>query len=230
MSTKSKKRSGPAYRRQPVVGFVCEGSTDIVVLRAVTEAILGPIDPRALRPLVDEMDRQQAGTRTGWSEVRAWCQSTADFADLFLPDIGDPLDLLVIAIDLDIAIDAGVEKEPENLSTYDAKSLCDIIKSWLPAPLPGAVVIAIPVTAIEAWILAALFPKQRHPEFVKEPAASLVQKGKMEMGRNGPWKRVAEYKEFAALVAAKLKRVRAACGEADRFSKKVERVRRNIAA
>lgn len=227
---KSNARPIRARRRQPVVGFVCEGSTDIVVLRAVVEALLGPIDQRALRPLVDEMDRQQPGSKAGWSEVRAWCRSTQDLSDLFHPDVGEPLDLLVLALDLDIAIDAGVEKPPENLSSYDAKSLCAIIKGWLPAPLPAGVVIAIPVSAIEAWVLAALYPKQRRPELVSNPAELLVEKRRLAMGRNGPWKRVVEYRDFASVVAKRLNRVRSACKEANRFARKVEQIRASLAA
>jgi hypothetical protein len=40
-----------------VVGFVCEGSTDIVVLRRLVEATMGTVDARPLRPVTDELDR-----------------------------------------------------------------------------------------------------------------------------------------------------------------------------
>lgn len=213
-----KNRVGPPR----VVGFVCEGSTDIVVLRRTVEAVLGDIDPRELQPEVDELDRQRPGTPSGWSEVRAWCQRVESFADYFEPDVGDPLDLLVIALDLDIAIRAGLQKVPENLETYDAKALCDIVKSWLPPDLPSAVIVAIPVMAIEAWVLAALFQRLPDPELETAPAQILVNKKKIAMGRTGPWKRAAEYRPFAEAVVRKLKRVRKKCAAADRFVKKLE--------
>lgn len=221
MSKRSK--TAPTSRRF-VVGFVCEGSTDIVVLRRVVESVLGDIDPRPLQPETDALDRQVAGARAGWSEVRAWCERVDSLDEYFDPDVGEPLDLLVVAVDLDIAIRAGFTKRPSNLDAYDASELCKIIKSWLPTPLPGRVVIAIPVMATEAWVLAATFPRLRNLESIVDPAGALVDKGKIEMGRNGPWKRAKEYRGFADGVASKLKRVREACGEADRFVAKLERV------
>lgn len=219
-----RSNQSPPSNRRFVVGFVCEGSTDIVVLRRVVEAVLGDIDPRPLQPETDAFDRQVLGARAGWSEVRAWCERLSSLDEYFDPDVGDALDLLVIAIDLDIAVRAGLTKPPENLSAYDATELCKIIKSWLPKPLPGRVVIAIPVMATEAWVLAATFPRLRSPESESDPAGVLVTKGKIEMGRNGPWKRVKEYRVFAEVIASKLKRVREACGEADRFVTKLEGV------
>jgi len=227
VSRRSKK--DPSSNRRLVVGFVCEGSTDIVVLRRVVESVLGDIDQRNLQPETDALDRQVVGTRAGWSEVRAWCERVASLDEYFDPDVGEPLDLLVVAVDLDIAINAGLTKRPSNLSAYDASELCKVIKSWLPTPLPGRVVIVIPVMATEAWVLAATFPRLQNLQSIVDPASVLVGKGKIEMGRNGPWKRVKEYRGFADMVASKLKRVRAACGEADRFVTKLERVATSLA-
>lgn len=222
-SSRSKVRRPTKTPERPrVVGLVCEGSTDVVVLRAVIESVLGEVDVRVLVPLVDELDRQLPGTSSGWSQVRAWCERSSELEELFTPEIGDPLELLVIAIDLDIAIRAGLEKSPENLSGYDAKGLCDLVKGWLPERLPPRVIIAIPVMSIEAWVLGALFPRLPHPEHQQDPAGVLVEKGKIEMGRSGPWKRVAEYRSFAVAVRRNLKAVRRACAEADRFAKKLE--------
>jgi hypothetical protein len=218
MSKRSK-----ASTRELVVGFVCEGSTDVVVLRRFVEAVLGgEIDARTLQPETDELDRQLVGGRAGWSEVRAWCERLNSFDEYFDPDIGDPIDVLVIALDLDIAIRAGITKRPENLSAYDAAQLCKVVKGWLPGKIPGRVVIAIHVMSIEAWVLAALFPRMKQLEAIADPAAILVERRKIEMGRNGPWKRVAEYRGFAESVARRAKHVRDVCGEADRFAIKLE--------
>lgn len=217
-----RSRNEPSPRRRPVVGFVCEGSTDIVVLRRVVESVVGEIDPRPLQPVTDALDRQLAGGRSGWSEVRAWCQRVGSLDEYFDPDVGEPFDLLVISIDLDIAIKAGLAKRPSNLTAYDATGLCKIIKTWLPTPLPGQVIIAIPVMATEAWVLAAMFPRLTNLESEQSPAGVLVTRGKIQMGRNGPWKRAIEYRGFAEVVAKKLKRVRAVCREANRFVHKLE--------
>lgn len=216
--------SGPT-KRTWVVGFVCEGSTDVVVLRALVEAVAGPIEARALQPATDELDRTLPGVAAGWSEVKAWCERLSSYEDYFHPPVGDPLDALVIALDLDIAVRAGLQQAPANLKAYDAKTLCKIVKSWLPKPLHGKVIIAIPVMSVEAWVLAALLPRFRRPEQELAPAGVLVAKRKMEMGSNGPWKRATEYREFAKVVASKRNRVEAACTEARRFVQKVERLR-----
>ncbi|HWO23365.1 MAG TPA: hypothetical protein VNO30_31710 [Kofleriaceae bacterium] len=186
--------------------------------------MLGEIDPRPLQPETDALDRQVAGGRSGWSEVRTWCQRVSSLDEYFDPDVGEPIDLLVVAVDLDIAIGAGVTKRPANLTAYDATELCKIIKSWLPEPLPGRVVIAIPVMSTEAWILAAMFPRLTNLEAEVSPANVLVEKGKIQMGRNGPWKRASEYRVFAEVVANRLKRVRAECREANRFVNKLEAI------
>jgi hypothetical protein len=212
-----------------VVGFVCEGSTDIVVARAVVESVLGEVERLHLQPQIDELDRQVPGQRSGWSEVKAWCERVTDLDDVMKPLVGDSLDLLVIAIDLDIAVHAGLVKAPANLSAYDAKALCDIVKSWLPSPLPQHVIIAIPVAAMEAWVVAALFPKRKgSPQNEQNPAAILVQKKKIEMGTNGPWKRASEYRIFAKHVITQLRHVRGACSEADRFVTKLHAFHRQV--
>lgn len=209
--------------RPLVVGFVCEGSTDIVVLRRIVAEVLGPIDSRTLQPRTDELDRTMPGTAAGWSEVKAWCERVQAFDEYFDPLIGDPFDILVLAIDLDVAVHAGLQKTPANLGSYDAKQLCNVVKSWLPEQLPGRLVIAIPVMSIEAWVLAALFPKRKvSPQHEMTPAQVLVDRKKIRMGKNGPWKRVVEYRGFAEVVATRLRRVRSVCSEADRFVKKVE--------
>lgn len=99
----------------------------------------------------------------------------------------------------------------------------------LASPLPGNVLIAIPVMATEAWVLAALFPRLRNLESETAPAQVLVDKGKIEMGRTGPWKRVKEYRVFADAVATRLKHVREACAEAARFVTKLERASATLA-
>ncbi len=209
-----------------VVGFVCEGSTDVVILRAIAEELLGPIDARSLQPETDALDRQQPGSAGGWSEVRKWCQCLSTWDELFDPLVGDALDLLVIALDLDVAVRAGVAKAPENLKAYDAKDLCNVVKGWLPPEVGGNVLIVVPVMSVEAWILAALFPRFSRPEHERSPVAVLVERKRLSMGDSGAWKRAADYRRFGATVRKKLKHVRAACGEAERFASKLNRFQR----
>ena len=202
---------------------MCEGSTDVVVLRRLAEEVLGSIDARTLQPETDELDRAVPNSPSGWSEVKVWCERLSSYQEYFDPLVGDAFDLVIVAIDLDIAVRTGLQKAPENLKAYDAKALCDVVKSWLPSPIDGRVLIAIPVMSVEAWILAALFPKAARPQLEPKPAEVLVDRKKISMGKRGPWKRVTEYRAFAVAVASKLKRVRDACSEADRFVRKLSR-------
>lgn len=220
----ARTKASRTHARPKVVGFVCEGSTDYVVLRAIAERVLGPIDARCLQPVVDALDRQARGGRGGWSEVRAWCEQQASLDGVFAPLVGDALDVLVIAIDLDIAVQAGLEKHPANLSAYDATALCATIKSWLPQPIDRRVIVAIPVMSTEAWVLASLYPKLKRPEAIAAPSEELVTRGKLQRASSGrPWKHVADYRPFATQLAGRLASGRARCGEADRFARKLER-------
>ena len=149
------------------------------------------------------------------------------------PDLGDPIDLLVIAIDVDIAIDAGISDPPMRVGFYETKRLREQMTAWLiqassRGSLPSAVVLSTPVMAIEAWIIAALFPKQRSPEKLQDPAEALVARKKLRRSvRDGKaWKEFHIYRDtFAPVVAKRLKRVRKACAEVERTLRAVEQRR-----
>lgn len=54
---------------------------------------------RCLQPALDESDRAKGPA--GWSQVKAWCEALADdLHDVLDPDLGDRIDLLVVAIDV----------------------------------------------------------------------------------------------------------------------------------
>jgi hypothetical protein len=105
------------------------------------------------------------------------------------------------------------------------------VESWLTsktrAKLPNAVVVSTPVMAIEAWIIAALFRKERSPENIADPAAFLVGKRRLrDSPRDGkPWKELRFYRDFAPIVAKRLNQVRKGCAEAERTSLAIERRR-----
>jgi hypothetical protein len=147
------------------------------------------------------------------------------------PDLGDPIDLLLVAIDVDIAVAAGMADPPRNVGPYETKRLRATVESWLMAgtrgKAPNAVVVSTPAMAIEAWIIAAIFRKERSPENITNPAAFLVDKGRLrESPRDGkPWKELRLYRDFAPIVARRLKQVRKGCAEAERTALAVERCR-----
>jgi len=217
-----------------VAALVCEGQTDIPIFRAAIQEVWpGLEEVRCLQPEVDEMDR--AKRPAGWTQVKAWCQEHAgDLEEVLDPDIGDRIDLLVIAMDVDIAIQAGIADPPVDVGAYESSRLRDTLASWLRTQtrthIPSAVVFSTPVMAIEAWIIAALFPKQKAPEQIVDPAAWLVTKAKLRTSAldGKPWKELHKYKAFAPVVASKLKRVRQVCSEAERTLHLVEQRRAQV--
>ena len=223
--------------RPRVAGIVCEGQTDVPVLEAMLAKLWPGIeDVRVLQPQLDSLGKLGQGARAGWSEVRAWCTQNAESLDELLdPDVGDPLDLLLIVVDLDIAIEAGIVNAPKEIGSYETRRLCDTIKSWLRvsghAKLPAEVVIVIPAMSIEAWIVAALFPKERSPEAIADPASMLVERKKLLASpRNGkPWKQLARYRQdFGGRVGSRLKAIRSVCPEAERACRKIEQRRDRV--
>jgi hypothetical protein len=214
-----------------VAALVCEGQTDVPVLRAVIQATWPEVDDvRCLQPELDEMERQKG--RAGWNQVKAWCERHSDRLDeVLVPDLGDPIDLLIIAVDMDIAIHAGIADPPKNPGVYESPRLRATMSGWLTSnPVgrpPSAIVLSTPVMAIETWIIAAVYPKQRSPERIADPASWLADKGKLRRSPRDqkPWKELHLYRTFGANVATKLKQVRKACTEADRTIKLIEQRR-----
>ena len=215
--------------------LVCEGPTDIPLLDALIRILWPEVDNvLRLQPEVDGLDKPLPGSLTGWSEVRAWCERNAPhLRSLLSGTIGDPIDLLVVALDVDIAIAAGIVDPPTKASPYEARRLCDTVKGWLRPPrtqnLPPELVIALPAMASEAWVVAALFPKEKRPEAVENPAELLVKKRKLSRKANGkPHKELHKYQAFGDHVAARLGSVRARCPECERLCVKIEHLRDRV--
>jgi hypothetical protein len=156
-----------------IAAIVCEGQTDVPILRAALQEVWPGLDDiRCLQPELDESDRAKGPA--GWSLVKAWCEANAgNLDDVLEPAVGDPIDLLVIAIDVDIAIQAGIENPPREIGLYETKRLRDTLNGWLKTKtrrnLPTAVLLSTPVMAIEAWIIAAMFPRENTPEQIADP-------------------------------------------------------------
>ena len=132
-------------------------------------------------------------------------------------------------MDVDIAVAAGIEDPPTEVHPYDAQRLCRTVKAWLgdqARRLPRELVIALPSMSIEAWVIAGLFPRESSPEQVRDPARYLARKRRLELGENDrPIKPSQTYENFGVQVAAHLAKVRTRCPEADRFCRKVIRIK-----
>ncbi len=220
--------------RSRVAALVREGQTDVPILRAMIYEVWPEVgDVRCLQPELDEMDRAKGPA--GWSQVKTWCETHAGrLKELLDPDLGDPIDLLLVAVDLDIAIAAGIADPPREVGRYETARLRTTMAGWLKvkgqSKLPNMILLSCPVMAIEAWVIAALFPRESSPEDIRDPAAWLVEKKKLRLSPRDdkPWKELHLYRAFASKVAAKLTRVRKVCTEAERTLRAVER-RRKVA-
>ena len=215
-----------------IAALVCEGQTDVPILRAVLQEVWPDLEEvRCLQPELDEIDRAKGPA--GWSQVKTWCEMHAGSLEEVLdPDLGDRIDLLVIAIDVDIAIEAGIADPPHSVGVYETTRLRNTMTAWLKTKertnLPGAVVFSTPVMAVEAWIIAALFPREKTAEEIPNPARWLADRGKLrESPTDGkPWKELYRYRDdFAPRVGGKLKNVRKVCTEAERTLRAVEQRR-----
>ena len=213
-----------------VAALVCEGQTDVPILRAAIQEVWPELEEvRCLQPELDETDRAKGPA--GWSQVKAWCEAHAtDLDDVLDPDIGGPIDLLIIAIDVDVAIEAGIANPPKGVGAYETTRLRKAMLGWFQEStrrhLPPAVVFSTPVMSVESWIIAALYRNEKNPEAIGDPAKWLASKKKLRNGKDGkPWKELYLYQEFAPVVARRLKQVRKSCSEAERTLRLVEQRR-----
>lgn len=217
-----------------IAALVCEGHTDVPILRATIQTLWPSVEEvRCLQPELDEVERAKGPA--GWTQVQSWCErNAAALEEVLDPDLGDPIDLLVVAIDVDIAIHAGIADPPREVGAYESTRLRRTIEGWLKAGnrrrLPAAVVISTPVMAIEAWVIAALYPRERSPEQISDGADWLVRKEKLLRSPRDrkPWKDLRLYKKFAPQVARRLSHVRKVCPEADRTGLAIEQRRNQL--
>lgn len=212
-----------------VAAVVCEGHSDFAILARVLRKLWPELDDvLLLQPILDELQRAQGSS--GSSGVKEWCQRNRERLDAVIdPGIGRPIDLLVIALDADAAISAGIEDPPKTPSSYDASRLCEVMRGWL-GRLPRQLVITIPAMSIEAWVVAALFKTPSQPENLANAALTLVEKNLLQRDprpkrHHKVLKPPATYRGFADQVAGKWAKVKKACAEAARFDRKVSALR-----
>ncbi|TMQ05644.1 MAG: hypothetical protein E6J90_48325 [Deltaproteobacteria bacterium] len=217
-----------------VAGIVCEGQSDFAILSEVlcrlwpeTEQVL------LLQPILDSLDRAQGAS--GASGVNAWCmEHRGKLASVIDSGAGPRLDLLVIALDADAAIDAGIDDPPKHPSAYDATRLCSKLRTWL-GGLPPELLIVIPAMAIEAWVVAARYPRPANPETILRPAHYLVDQGVLFLDtrpkrQHKVIKPPEKYRGFGRDVASRWPRVAKRCREASRFERKLQRIKQRAGA
>lgn len=176
------------------IAFVVEGPTDFVMLKAIVSRILDGRDfvPTIVQPELDRTGKALPGeSGLGWPGVFRWCRQASQQAGGGLSN--NPLflvhDLLVLQVDADVAeatyaqghIEDPVPKNPTlpcvlpcPPPSATTNRLRAVILLWIgETALPPQTVFCTPSKALEAWILAGLFPDD-----------PVVQKGKVECHAN----------------------------------------------
>ncbi len=145
------------------VRLVCEGPTDVEVIRAVLDAhleedyILTQLQPEG------SLYGGDAGPfGGGWKGVRGWCRQAAAAGGLeAIGALTAEVKLLVLHVDADIASDSEIDVErpcPPPMPTVE--KLESVVLGWLGLnAIPPRVALCIPSKATESWLLRAIFPK-----------------------------------------------------------------------
>lgn len=225
------------------VGFVTEGPTDYVALKAAVQSLLGDVDftPTLISPLVDESMALITGG--GWTKVYLWCRQMLAEAggDARQSDLFNQHQILVIQVDADVADkeytdDQRIINPPQDLPLHlpcdrpcrtpcpRPREICDalraIILGWLDeTAMPPQTVVCIPSRSIETWVLVALFPDdptavRANVECRRDCEIRLRTHGLIKSGQ----KLIHQYRANETGIASGWERVRERCGEAERFS------------
>lgn len=229
------------------IGTVVEGSTDALVLIALINHLYpGTHRYFDLQPAVTYSERGN-----GWKGVRAWCKETwqrkgSSLAKIISADTGAPLDLLIVALDADIATEADLQDDSlpdlvEDVAlpcppiTSTVEKLTRVVFRWLkhtPVSLPPQVLFVFPAQDIENWAFAALYPEDplcqtanyecyhTGAERDQHPGylLTLVRYGKrFKRDGNKIKKSVPAYQRLLPRIAENWPRVREICTQAERF-------------
>ena len=219
-----------------IVGIIAEGGRDFPIFEAVIKKLCPTVkDVKRIHPPVDEISARRRGDvhTTGWTGVQHWCQRWGPRLTRFM-DYGDPLDLLVIAVDATIAHNEAINLEkpcPPASDTTDA--LRDLVVQWIGCQPPCNVVIVVPSKTPDSWVYAAVIGGDELLECELEPLEKLASiqdlyppwgfrlKPKSDGRTKKPTSK--QYKiHLAPKVAAHFDQVRRICGEAERFAGEVQ--------
>lgn len=209
------------------IGIVAEGSTDLAILRAVVEHLLGeeavvtPLQPQQ-SPLGDH-----GPDGSGWRGVRGWCRGDGHRAS---PIDGGLVDVLLVHLDADVALrcdfvaEEGVDRQPCPPPEATVDPLRQVVHRWLAAADRADVVLAVPSMATDTWVLVASFGQWTDHltdvECDPDPALRMTRRPfKLYRTKDGrPKKSVRECRmKHAPVVAGQWGSVTAACGQALRF-------------
>jgi hypothetical protein len=214
----------------PVVGVVCEGPEDNVVIRAILASVLGEYELWPLHPETISLSGDFGKLGGGWKGVRGWCHDHAPLGEFANEEPLNRLAALVVHLDADVASDPEVRCKrrcPPASDTVDALRGY-VLREWFREEgWPPEVVLCIPSKTIDAWALVALYPDKasrvQNLECSGNPH-SLFPKERMAEGKARLPKSVRAYSERASDIAANWPRVCATCTQAARFDRDLRAV------
>lgn len=215
------------------IALVAEGPTDKIVVQAAIAQMLGERS-FVLRQLQPEESLAFGPLGTGWPGVYHWCQQAAKRAGGLLRN--DPLfatyDVLVLHLDADVADknyeEAGIKQVAEDLPCAEpcpppwstTNRLRKVLLRWAGEDeTPLRTVLCTPSKSTEAWILAALYSRDRAViggglECWANPEARLGQQPKASRIQ----KTIPHYQGLAPNFQQAWPTVSNCCSEAKRFS------------
>lgn len=159
------------------VAVVCEGPTDLIVLKAALDAML-PATEKIYSYLQPQMTPDLMPVETdkgyGWSGVYRWCkQAVAEGGGKISGALlFDNIDVLIVHMDADVA-EKTYESGKIDDSTGDlpcakpcpppastTNALRTVLLRWMNEPaVPPRTVFCTPSMNMEAWVIVALFPR-----------------------------------------------------------------------
>ncbi len=161
------------------IAVVVEGPTDYVFLGAAVRSLLGEreFEFHLLQPEFSELAGFQGGaTALGWAGVYRWCRQTADEGGGRLSGsaVFQNYDLLIVQLDAEVAseryehgriVDPVQDlpcDEPCPPASATTNRLRKVMLRWTGEPAtPAKCVFCTPSKPTEAWVVPALFPRNR---------------------------------------------------------------------
>lgn len=143
------------------VGFICEGKTDQIIIQAVLDTFLEDYRSFFIQPPKSNLGGDSGLFGGGWKGVQKWCEQETKTNKL--ADLLSRIDLLIIQVDADVAIEANITTE----SFIHSAELClapkyvnhvrILIQKWLGLEtLPEKIILCVPSMASETWAFVAL--------------------------------------------------------------------------
>jgi hypothetical protein len=179
-----------------MIGLVCEGPTDGIVIAAALRSMLG--ERRFILKRLQPEESLPIGTVTGWCGVYKWCKSSSRRAGKLREDVVfSTYQLLIIQVDADVAEKSYAEcgrgesggdlpcHKPCPPPSATTNPLRSVVLRWAAeTDVPPKTVLCTPSKSMEAWVLTALFPEDKEVKRSIECLGSPVKRLRQQPAKN----------------------------------------------